>query len=246
MSIININKNTKHIAAIDTYPFLHDNNLSWKAKGILITLLCFPDKWIASLSTITECSKEKGTSLTIGIKELIENEYIEIIKVSDKKYNYILKEKNNKNQNIIEKHSLINETFIDYIKKNKKTIYPLLNVEEKKKKKKKYIKSFDTDSEEYKIAELFYKNVEKQNPLCDMPNLNEWATIFSTMPYTHITTLQEIKFVIEYTFNSDFWEPFMLNPYAFKAKFLTLKTQAYQKKKERKSAFDEAREDGYT
>lgn len=56
--------------------FIHDNNLTFKAKGILLYLLSRPDDWQIYESEILKHTKDGKDSLKSGIKELEEVGYV--------------------------------------------------------------------------------------------------------------------------------------------------------------------------
>ena len=55
--------------------FLEDENLSFKAKGILAYLLSKPDNWEVSVEHLAHVSKEKKTAIRSALKELEEAGY---------------------------------------------------------------------------------------------------------------------------------------------------------------------------
>jgi hypothetical protein len=57
--------------------FLNDETISWKAKGILAYLLSLPDDWKIYESEIVKHSSDGISATKAGIKELIDNGYIE-------------------------------------------------------------------------------------------------------------------------------------------------------------------------
>lgn len=56
--------------------FIHDDNLSWKAKGILLYLLSRPDDWQVYETELNKHSSDGRDSLRTGIKELEQAGYI--------------------------------------------------------------------------------------------------------------------------------------------------------------------------
>lgn len=57
--------------------FIHDSNISWKAKGILLYLLSRPDDWQIYETEIEQHSTDGLSGLKSGIKELEEIGYIQ-------------------------------------------------------------------------------------------------------------------------------------------------------------------------
>ena len=56
--------------------FLQDENLSWKSKGILAYLLSLPDDWQIYETELEKHSTDGLSSLRSGLKELMENGYV--------------------------------------------------------------------------------------------------------------------------------------------------------------------------
>jgi len=73
------NKNNPYVM-IDKH-FFENPNLSAKAKGILGYLLSKPDNWIARLSDIVKHMKDGEKSIRSGIKELIQQRYLQRFQV---------------------------------------------------------------------------------------------------------------------------------------------------------------------
>ncbi|MCD8825400.1 DnaD domain protein [Staphylococcus gallinarum] len=65
--------------------FIHDDNLTWKAKGILLYLLSRPDDWQVYESELQKHSADGRDSLKSGIKELEKVGYISRTRKRDEK-----------------------------------------------------------------------------------------------------------------------------------------------------------------
>lgn len=83
MTIFRINK-TQNYSVISN-KFLNDDNLSWKAKGILTWLLSRQDGWKPLLVDMQQRSKDGRDSTAAGINELVEHGYIVRHKIRDDK-----------------------------------------------------------------------------------------------------------------------------------------------------------------
>ena len=70
---VNRNKNYTHMA---NYHF-RDRELSWKAKGILSTMLSLPDDWDYSLAGLATLSEDGMSATRAAIKELEKHGYLE-------------------------------------------------------------------------------------------------------------------------------------------------------------------------
>ncbi|WP_194745895.1 conserved phage C-terminal domain-containing protein [Staphylococcus chromogenes] len=64
--------------------FIHDSNISWKAKGILLYLLSRPDDWQIYETELEQHSTDGLSGLKTGIKELEEIGYIQRKRKRDK------------------------------------------------------------------------------------------------------------------------------------------------------------------
>lgn len=64
--------------------FIHDSNISWKAKGILLYLLSRPDNWQIYETELEQHSTDGLSGLKSGIKELEEIGYIQRSRKRDK------------------------------------------------------------------------------------------------------------------------------------------------------------------
>lgn len=65
--------------------FIHDNKISWKAKGILLYLLSRPDDWQVYETELVKHTSDGLSSLKSGIKELEEVGYIQRSRKRDEK-----------------------------------------------------------------------------------------------------------------------------------------------------------------
>jgi len=69
---------------------LHDQNLSWKAKGLFAYLYSKPDDWDFSMWRIKEDSTDGKESTRIGLKELEDNGYLQRIRKNDGRMEYFI------------------------------------------------------------------------------------------------------------------------------------------------------------
>ncbi|MCY6957854.1 helix-turn-helix domain-containing protein [Clostridium brassicae] len=97
MSVIRVNKDKNNPYLLMNKTGLNDERLSWKAKGLLAYLLSLPDDWKIYIEELSKHSKDGVKSTSSGIKELIENGYVErsILKDEENKfagYEYVIAE----------------------------------------------------------------------------------------------------------------------------------------------------------
>ena len=68
MAIFRVEKKTDFTIMSNNH--FRDKNLSWKAKGLLSTILSLPEDWDYSLTGLTALSKDGRDSSNAAIKEL--------------------------------------------------------------------------------------------------------------------------------------------------------------------------------
>ena len=83
MTKITIKKKTNNFTIIDNTG-IRDENLSWKAKGLLVYLLHLPDDWQVYLEDLKNRSTDGRDSTISGIKELMKKGYIKRTRKRDK------------------------------------------------------------------------------------------------------------------------------------------------------------------
>ena len=84
MSIIRIAPRERNYTTISNYP-LRDPSLSFKATGVLATLLSYPDNWNVNVKHLAGLKSDGETSVKSALKELREAGYIKKIPVKDDK-----------------------------------------------------------------------------------------------------------------------------------------------------------------
>lgn len=65
--------------------YLRDENLSWKAKGLITYIMSLPPDWDLNISDLKKRSKDGRDSTSTGIQELIENGYCTRVLKRDEK-----------------------------------------------------------------------------------------------------------------------------------------------------------------
>lgn len=81
--VIKINK-TKDYSVMSNY-HLRDKNLSLKAKGLLSVMLSLPDDWNYSVKGLVSICKESETAVENALKELKDNGYVVVEKITPDK-----------------------------------------------------------------------------------------------------------------------------------------------------------------
>lgn len=82
--ILRIKKHLKNYVVLDK-TFIKDNQLSWKAKGILSYLLSCPDGWNVNINDLVKQSTDGKCAVYSALKELTEYGYYKKIPVRDEK-----------------------------------------------------------------------------------------------------------------------------------------------------------------
>lgn len=94
MAIIRVEKRSNFTVVDNT--FIRDNNLSLKAKGLMLLMLSLPPEWDYSISGLSAICQEGKTAIRNCLKELEQNYYLIRERRNNEKgyfvYEYILKE----------------------------------------------------------------------------------------------------------------------------------------------------------
>lgn len=94
MAIIRVEKRSNFTVVDNT--FIRDNNLSLKAKGLMLLMLSLPPQWDYSISGLSAICQEGKTAIRNCLKELEDNYYLIRERRNNEKgyfvYEYILKE----------------------------------------------------------------------------------------------------------------------------------------------------------
>ncbi|WP_241966061.1 helix-turn-helix domain-containing protein [Staphylococcus kloosii] len=97
--------------------FIHDDNISWKAKGILLYLLSRPDDWQIYETELINHTSDGRDSLRTGIKELEKVGYIKRERKRDKngqlrEYEYMVYEHSDHIGNSYVGKTYVGETYV--------------------------------------------------------------------------------------------------------------------------------------
>lgn len=83
MGVFRVEK-TKNYTVMSNYHF-KDKKLSWKAKGLMSTMLSLPDDWDYSIRGLEAMSTDGNKAVRSGLKELEENGYLTRTAIRDEK-----------------------------------------------------------------------------------------------------------------------------------------------------------------
>ncbi|RNC98256.1 hypothetical protein [Lysinibacillus halotolerans] len=106
------------------------------------------------------------------------------------------------------------------------------NTTEKKKNRKQV---YDESSEHYQLAKLLYKKILVDDPSFKEPNLQTWSDHIRLMMERDGRTVEQIKYLIEWSQNNSFWKSNILSTKKLREKATTLIRQI-KAEKERESA----------
>ena len=117
MAVIRVEKRSNFTVVDNT--FIRDNNLSLKAKGLMLLMLSLPPEWDYSISGLSAICQEGKTAIRNCLKELEDNYYLIRERRNNEKgyfvYEYILKEipevPHTENLHTVEAHT--EEAYID-------------------------------------------------------------------------------------------------------------------------------------
>ncbi|MEG2255022.1 MAG: hypothetical protein RSC33_06825, partial [Vagococcus sp.] len=96
-------------------------------------------------------------------------------------------------------------------------------------------KTFDVNSDEYRLAKLLFEYIQKKDPTANKPNFQEWSRIFNDLIEEKGRTPKQIKEIIDWAQNSTFWFPHTTTPAKIKAKFGTLVLQKLAEERKKTS-----------
>ena len=219
-----------------------DENLSFKAKGILLYFLSKPADWNFYEEEIAQHSKDGITSVRAGIAELIENKYIERRKLRSKGnkfagYEYVVHEEpfleNPKTESpkteipISGNLTLLNNKSTNNDGSNNDDIKPSCrncesSDDEIKPKKEK--KVFDRDSNPHKLARLLAVCIQDNKPDASFPEstIQSWADEIDKLIRLDKAKVDDIAEVIQWCQKDDFWKANILSGKKLRKHFLGL------------------------
>lgn len=93
------------------------------------------------------------------------------------------------------------------------------------------VNKFEVESEEYKLAEYLYKAILKNDKKYKKPNLDNWAVYIDRLIRLDNRSVEEIKKVIDFATNDDFWKANILSTKKLRKHFSKLLIQMKNKPK---------------
>ena len=211
---------------------LHDERLSWKAKGIMGYLLSLPDDWIIYFSEITNHATDGETSFRSGVKELKKYGYLERNPIRDPDSNKIV----HWETLIVEEPSKENPQVENPQVENppsgkRQTTNTLItntlnnNTINTNKKDSSSEPRYGPDDDCYKLSELLYKMAKQNNEKFKEPNMQKWSNDFRLMMEQDNYTPLEIQNLIVFSQRDDFWKGNILSASKLRKQAITLTNQ---------------------
>lgn len=187
MAVFRVNK-SKNYTVMSNY-HLKDENMSFKAKGLLSMMLSLPDDWDYSIKGIVSISKENKTSIQSTLKELEEYKYLKRTKKQNEKgqFEYIY--------DIYEKPWTEKPCIENLVTDNPCTEnMPQINTNIQNTKKQNTKKS-NTNKREYGefknvlLTDEEYKKLEEKNALSQIENLSSYMASIGKKYKDHYATI---------------------------------------------------------
>jgi predicted phage replisome organizer len=107
--------------------------------------------------------------------------------------------------------------------------------EEELEKEKRNLKTFTSDSEEYRLSKLLFNLMRNNNPTCKEPNIQSWCKDIDLMIRNDNRTCDQIEAVIKFCQSDSFWKSNVLSTSKLREKFDTLTLRMNENKVNYKS-----------
>lgn len=197
-------------------------DLSWKARAILIYVLSLPDDWNINLNEVMRHSTDGEASFRSGWKELTDAGYVKRKPVRDKENKKIThwetiiyesvdmttSKPHSENLHVgnldVENLHVGNRKLLStkgtknlnkQITNNTKDISP--NSAKAK---------YGDDSPYLKLSKHLFNHIKKRNPNHRNPNFQNWADDFRKTVELDNRTIKEVKEIIDWSQQDDFWQ----------------------------------------
>lgn len=152
-----------------------------------------------SLKTIEKCVKKLVRSETITIQETKQGTLFTIVNYA--KY---------QDETASEKET-VNGTVLKQETNGKRTVNNNKNANNAKNAKKNNSSSPKFEIYDLELAELLFKRMQENNPSVKQPNLNKWAEEVRLMRERDQRTVEQIKYLINWTQQNEFWKANILS-----------------------------------
>lgn len=246
MSIVRAKRKTNFTIIGNTG--LKDKRLTLKAKGLLAYMLSLPDDWVFYETELKEHSKDGRDSIRSALKELEKSGYLVRSQKREDTGKFGQKEWSVSDEPSTENPTTVNLTTDNPTAENP----PLLNTNEpstneprtdSNKKSPKSKKTYGHDDFSYKAANYLLMKIRDNNPNSKEPNLQKWANSIRLMHERDNRSYEEIKSMIDWCQNHEFWSGVILSADKLRAKYDQMFAQSNMRK--RKNSFNSTVESPY-
>ncbi|WP_363472811.1 helix-turn-helix domain-containing protein [Companilactobacillus musae] len=225
---------------------LKDKRLSLKAKGLLAYMLSLPDDWKFYETELIEHSTDKRDSVRTGLQELEKLGYLVRIQTRAERGKF-----GQKDWQVSDEPSLTtvspqtdfpstdNPTSDKPISDNPtllSTNEPITNKQNTNNKSNspKSKKTYGPDDLNFKAASYLSMRIKDNNPNFKEPNLQKWANTIRLMHERDNRSYQQIKIMIDWCQQHDFWSGVILSADKLRMKYDQMFVQ-FNKRKTRNS-----------
>ena len=226
---------TNHVTIVDQ-ALIRDDRLSWKARGIFMYLWSQADSWEFNEIEVSRHATDGRDSLRSGLKELENNGYLDRKRERDDKgrvgsSKWVLHEKPMLKNRTLDKSMQDNGTQRYHQEKItskedniKESISEKLPATSHKSKKK-----FADDSTEMRLAMYLFAKIKENNSehkLLTNSQKQKWADSIRLMMERDNRTAQQIKNMIDWCQQDDFWKQNILSTAKLRKQYDTMKPKA--------------------
>ncbi|GEO64440.1 helix-turn-helix domain-containing protein [Companilactobacillus nantensis] len=218
---------------------LKDKRLSLKAKGLLAYMLSLPDDWVFYETELMDHSKDGRDAIRSALKELEKSGYLIRHQKREDSGKFGQKE-----WSVWDEPTTENPTTVNQISGNptadnptlQSTNEPITNKQNTNNKSNspKSKKTYGPDDLNFKAASYLAMRIKDNNPNFKEPNLQKWANTIRLMHERDNRSYQQIKMMIDWCQQHDFWSGVILSPDKLRMKYDQMFVQ-FNKRKTRNS-----------
>ena len=229
---------------------LKDKRLSLKAKGLLAYMLSLPDDWKFYETELIEHSTDKRDSVRSGLKELEKLGYLVRLQTRAERGKF-----GQKDWQVFDEPNLTpispqtdfpstdNPTSAKPISDNptlQSTNELITNKQNTNNKNDspKSKKTYGPDDLNFKAASYLAMKIKDNNPSSKEPNLQKWANTIRLMHERDNRSYQQIKTMIDWCQQHDFWSGVILSPDKLRMKYDQMFVQS--NKRQNRNTFSSA------
>jgi len=183
-----------------------------------------------ALSQFVEMTGLKKPTVVRAIQGLLSKNLIYVIKKDNKPAHIYEFNKHYKQWVVLSKKITLSKKIISVIKKDNPSLSLLSTTKDNTTKEKK--ETFLSDSIEYRLAEYLFNHILKNNPKHKPVNIQSWAKSIDLMLRVDNREVEEIKQVIRWCQQDEFWRTNILSASKLREKYDALISKMNNKKGE--------------